>query len=194
MFFFSAFLVLFGAVFAGIAAFICGIVDYDEYTGDVTFGSTGSGFPSAGGPPKTVLFLVGGLFMTVGFLVVIAGVTAALRTVRLAAWLDGTVVHVRGAYRTRDVDLATAYVSEGAVKRRVGHTIVSTPTLEARDPATGHRLTVPLEGDDTGLLPPNELRALADAMTRGRGDSENDRDVHRLAESLRTRVGSVRSV
>jgi hypothetical protein len=108
------------------------------------------------------------------------------RTFRSAAWLDGTRAHVRGVFRTRSADLATAYVYQGAITTRIGHRIISTPTLEARDPATGAKLTIPLESLGAGRLPPNELRALADAMSRGRGDSDNDRDVLDLAENLRT--------
>jgi hypothetical protein len=191
--FFAVFLMLFGAVFSSMAAFIGGLVTYDDFTGEVTFGSGSSGYPDPGGPADGMATVIGGAFVLIGLLVIVAGVTAVLRALRTAAWLDGTRVHVRGAYRTRVVDLATAYVSQGAAKRQVGHSIVSTPTLEARDPATGRRVTVPLEGVDAGRLPPNELRALADAMTRGRGGSDDDHDVHRLAESLRERAGSFKT-
>ncbi|BEL08680.1 hypothetical protein Q0Z83_068710 [Actinoplanes sichuanensis] len=148
------------------------------------FGGGADGLAPDG--PDGLFQVVGLVFAAVGMLVVAFGVTVILRAVRFAAWLDGTRAYVRGAYRTRSVDLATAYVHQGAVTGRVGRQAISTATLEARDPATGATLTIPLESAGSGRLPPNELRALADAMSHGRGTSADDQDVLRFAETLRS--------
>jgi hypothetical protein len=144
------------------------------------------GFDGTGSDGMDLAFaLVGLFFFAFGTLWAVSFFGMIARTFRAAAWLDGTRAHVRGVFRTHSVDLATAYVYQGAITTRIGHRVISTPTLEARDPATGAKLTIRLEGLGSGRLPPNELRALADAMSRGRGDSDNDRDVLDLAENLR---------
>ncbi|WP_433794536.1 hypothetical protein [Actinoplanes sp. CA-252034] len=150
----------------------------DSYDGSDPFGGGSGG--------ADLIFVVGGvLFLVIGLLWALSFAVAIVRAFRAAAWLDGTRIHVRGAFRTRSIDLATAYVHQGAVTTRIGHRVVSTPTLEARDQATGERLSIPLASLGSGRLPPNELRALADAMSRGRGHSADDRDVLALAETLR---------
>ncbi|GIE83134.1 hypothetical protein Aph02nite_90840 [Actinoplanes philippinensis] len=144
----------------------------------------GSGFPGAEGTGFGLIFAIAGLiFLVIGLLWTTSFLVAIVRAVRAAAWLDGTRVHVRGAFRTRSIDLATAYVHQGAVTTRIGYRIVSTPTLEVRDPRTGKALSLRL---GAGRLPPNERRALADAMSQGRGNSPDDQDVLKLAETLRT--------
>jgi hypothetical protein len=78
---------------------------------------------------------------------VLVGVSIALASLRTAAWIEGTRVTVRGAWRTRTVDLATAPVTAGSLGKR--------PTLIAQG------VTIPLHGVNTPRLPPAELRALA---------------------------------
>ncbi|WP_143133926.1 DUF4352 domain-containing protein [Actinoplanes philippinensis] len=134
----------------------------------------------------------------IGLLLVSLSVVLMLRMVRSAAWLDGTVAYVRGAFRTRSIDLSTAYVSAGTATRHEAagrsHTAAGTvhhvavrevPTLEAHDPVSGRKLTIHLCRPGGGAIPPYALRALADAMVRGRGRNGNDHDVHQLAHRLR---------
>lgn len=111
---------------------------------------------------------------------VLIGIYLALSAVRSAAWLEGTKVTVRGALRTRTVDLATATVTAGATTyRRNQHTTRQAPTLIARDPA-GAAVTIPLYGVGMAQLPGPELRALADALP------DRDPDARAMAVQLRT--------
>ena len=111
---------------------------------------------------------------------VLVGIYLALSAVRSAAWLEGTEVTVRGALRTRTVDLATATVTAGATTyRRNQHTTRQAPTLIARDPS-GATVTVPLYGVGMAQLPGPELRALADALP------DRDPDARAMAVQLRT--------
>ena len=111
---------------------------------------------------------------------VLVGIYLALSAVRSAAWLEDTKVSVRGALRTRTVDLATATVTAGATTyRRNQHTTGQAPTLIARDPA-GAAVTVPLYGTGLAQLPGPELRALADALP------DRDPDARAMAIQLRT--------
>ncbi|PRY28294.1 hypothetical protein [Pseudosporangium ferrugineum] len=107
-----------------------------------------------------------------GVPVFLLGLYLALRTWRTAAWLDGTTVAVRGALRTKKIDLATADVTAGSytLRRYAGTTrasIEQVPQLVARDPGSGRSVTIPLRGIGTGQLPAAELRALADALRPG---------------------------
>ena len=116
---------------------------------------------------------------------VLVGVYLALSALRTAAWLEGTRATVRGAIRTRTVDLATGTVTAGArTYRRNRETsresIEQVPTLVARDPS-GASVTIPLHGVGTAQLPPAELRALAEALT-----ANPDRDARTVATQLRT--------
>lgn len=127
----------------------------------------------------------------VGIPVVLVGAYLALHALRTAAWLQGTRARVRGALRTRIVDLATAEITAEVLTHRRNQgtsreSIERLPTIVARDPATGRKVTIPLHGAGSGPLPPHELRALADAMTRGRSTGGRDADVHTLADQLRT--------
>ncbi|MGC5018332.1 hypothetical protein [Micromonospora sp. DT47] len=120
---------------------------------------------------------------------VLLGLYLVLRTLRTAAWLEGTRATVRGALGTRTVDLARAEITAGAQTHRdpddgPGH-VHRVPTIVARDPDTGRTVTVPLRGAGLATLPPHELRALADAMTVGRPDGGREGDVHVLAGQLR---------
>jgi hypothetical protein len=113
------------------------------------------------------------------------GVYLALSALRTAAWLEGTKATVRGAVRTRTVDLATATITAGATtyRRNRDTTRESTeqaPTLIAKDPATGRGITIPLHGVGMAQLPPPELRALAEALS-----PNQDRDARNVAAQLR---------
>jgi hypothetical protein len=113
-----------------------------------------------------------------------------LRILRHGAWLDGTTASVRGALLTRSVDLATADVTAGTIAYRSNRdtayeTVHRLPTIIARDPGTGRKVTVPLQSTGLVALPPYELRALADAMTVGRSTDGRGADVHTIARQLR---------
>ena len=116
---------------------------------------------------------------------VLVGVYLALSALRTAGWLEGTRATVRGALRTRTVDLATATVTAGALTFRRNRATTRewterVPTLIARDPS-GPSVTIPLHGVGMVQLPPPELRALAEALT-----ANPDRDARTLAGQLRT--------
>ncbi|MEU7798020.1 hypothetical protein AB0B10_01995 [Micromonospora arborensis] len=132
-----------------------------------------------------------GLFIGLcGLPFVVLGIYLVLRVLRTAAWLDGSRARVRGAFRTRSVDLATARIDAGAVSYRdarddypeAGQRV---PTIIATDQENGRRVTIPLRGMGLGSLPPSELRALADAITTGRPVDGRDGDAHAVANQLR---------
>jgi hypothetical protein len=115
----------------------------------------------------------------------LVGVYLTLTALRTAGWLEGTRATVRGALRTRTVDLATATVTAGARTYRrnretTRESIERVPTLSARDPS-GTSVTIPLHGVGMAQLPPAELRALAEALA-----ANPDRDARSVATQLRT--------
>ncbi|MEO3770177.1 hypothetical protein [Micromonospora sp. B9E7] len=121
---------------------------------------------------------------------VLLGVYLVLRVLRTAAWLDGSQVRVRGAFRTRTVDLATARIDVAGVPHRevgddapmVGQRLRA--AITATDRASARRVTIPLRGMGLDSLPPLELRALADAITTGRPADGRDDDAHAVADQL----------
>lgn len=142
--------------------------------------ANGSWFNDGGGfGAMSLLGLCGIPFLLVGLYL-------ALSALRTAAWLEGTRATVRGAVRTRTVDLATATVTAGVATYRrnpdsPGAWTERRPTLIAKDPATGQSITIPLHGVGMAQLPPPELRALADAL-----NPNQDRDARAVATQLRT--------
>ncbi|MFG1868804.1 hypothetical protein [Micromonospora arborensis] len=132
-----------------------------------------------------------GLFIGLcGLPFVLLGIYLVLRVLRTAAWLDGSRARVRGALRTRTVDLATARIDAGAVSYRDAGDDSPTagqrvPIIIATDQQNGRRVTIPLRGMGLGNLPPSELRALADAITTGRPVDGRDGDAHAVANQLR---------
>jgi hypothetical protein len=141
--------------------------------------SNGSWFnDGAGFGPMRLIGLMGIPFLLVGLYL-------ALSALRSAAWLEGTRATVRGALRTRTVDLATATITAGARTYRRNRDTTrerteQAPTLIAKDPS-GASITIPLHGVGMAQLPPAELRALAEAMT-----ANQDRDARSVAIQLRT--------
>ncbi|MFG2051250.1 hypothetical protein ACGFIW_27950 [Micromonospora sp. NPDC048935] len=116
---------------------------------------------------------------------VLLGIYLVLRVLRTAAWLEGSHVRVRGAFRTRGVDLATARIDVAALSHdEPGDDLPAarrrTPALIATDPVDGRRVTVALRG-----LPPSELSALADAITSARPVDGRDGDTHAVARQVR---------
>ncbi|WP_436532739.1 hypothetical protein [Actinoplanes sp. HUAS TT8] len=128
-----------------------------------------------------VAVLAGGFFALVGLLIVLASLRGS------AAWLDGASLRVRRTFGTRTVDLSTADVTAGIVTHTSSDEtrtrVRRVPTLIARDPATGRKVTLALQGTGLDRLPPPELRALADAITINR--PESDVDAYRIAQQLR---------
>ncbi|MEV7988806.1 hypothetical protein [Micromonospora sp. NPDC085948] len=121
---------------------------------------------------------------------VLLSIYLVLRVLRTAAWLEGSHVRVRGAFRTRDVDLATARIDaaslsygEPADDFPAGRQ--RTPAIIATDHEDGRRVTIALQGMGLSSLPPSELRALADAITTGRPVDGRDGDAHAVARQLR---------
>lgn len=120
---------------------------------------------------------------------VLLGLYLVLRVLRTAAWLEGSRVRVRGALRTRTVDLVTARIESGAVSyREAGDGPAGEPQVRAilaTDPGSARRVTIPLRGMGLPVLPPSELRALAEAITTGRPGDERAGDARAVAEHLR---------
>ncbi|MCG5441014.1 hypothetical protein [Micromonospora foliorum] len=121
---------------------------------------------------------------------VLLGLYLVLRVLRTAAWLDGSRARVRGALRTRIVDLATARIESGAVSYReadddgpAGEPQVR--AIHATDPGSARGVTIPLRGMGLPVLPPSELRALVEAITTGRPSDERVGDARAVADHLR---------
>lgn len=126
-------------------------------------------------PASAHVGAVGVMGLVVGGGVALLGLFVVVRSLRAAVWLEGTVLRVRGAVRSRRVDLATAEVTLGMVTHTGDEGYRRVPTLQARDRAGGRPVRLSLSGGG-GLdrLPPAELRALADAVTAGRPVSHGD--------------------
>ncbi|MEU7927467.1 hypothetical protein [Micromonospora sp. NPDC049107] len=114
-----------------------------------------------------------GLFLGLcGLPFVLLGVYLVLRVLRTAAWLDGSRVHVRGALRSRTVDLANVRVDPGPYRDPEGRGGPS--AIVVTDRVSGQRATIPLRGMGLPVLPPPELRALADAFVAGGPEAAPD--------------------
>jgi len=176
-----------GSLFAVMASIGDRFVDGLTGTGDCTDPGDLGGLPRSALPPDMVvcsgpasehLGVIGLAGLVLGGGLAVLGLFVAVRWLRAAAWLDGAVLRVRGAVRSRRVDLATAEVTLGTVThtsdddgiRRVRRV----PTLVARDPAGGRPVRLALSGGGLDRLPPAELRALGDAVTASRPVSQAD--------------------
>jgi len=190
-----------GSLFAAMA--LAGDRFLDRFTGTAGCTDPGDlgGLPRSAVPPDVVvcdgpasghLGVIGLAGLVVGGGLALLGLFVGVRWLRAAAWLDGTVLRVRGAVRTRRVDLATADVTLGMVThtsdddgiRRVRRV----PTLVARDPAGGRPVRLSLSGGGLDRLPPGDLRALADAVTAGRPVEQVDAwrvasNLHQMADN-----------
>ncbi|WP_405427023.1 hypothetical protein [Micromonospora sp. NBC_00617] len=124
---------------------------------------------------------------------VLLGVYLVLRVLRTAAWLDGSRVRVRGAIRSRTVDLAIARVDPrfpGEVGADPSARAGRSPGIVVTDRASGHRVTIPLRGMGLPVLPPSELHALADAFAAGRPGAEPSDEARAVAADLRRLAGA----
>ncbi|MEV4704079.1 hypothetical protein [Actinoplanes sp. NPDC049316] len=180
----KAFGVVFGLVFAAAgAAFALLPLVFDGWL-QRAFGSDEScpspdeiaGIPPDLLPPEVRECVSGGAWLSfedglgplrllglIGVPVVLLGGYLALKSLRTAGWLDGTSVSIRGALRTKTVDLSRAEISAMPGHQR-DRTFVP-PSLTARDRDSGATVTIPLHGIGSGQLPSSQLRALAQAMT-----------------------------
>jgi hypothetical protein len=143
---------------------------------DLQVCAAGTGWLHDGLGPYRLIGLVGIPFALLGLYL-------AVKALRTAAWLDGTTLQVRGALGIRAVNLSTADITAAVVTHRTtddgGHTtITQIPTLGARDPETGRKVSLPLQGMGT----------LADAITVGRPTT--DGDVQVIAGQLRAMAGN----
>lgn len=119
-------------------------------------------------------------------LVIGVAVYLMLRVVRTGAWLEGTVLHVRGAMRTKQRDLAKAGISGGTQwKSTEGKGGDRVQVIIATDPDSGKALTLPLRGPGRSMLPAEQLRMLANAITNQRARSGDDDPAFLVAERLR---------
>jgi hypothetical protein len=119
-------------------------------------------------------------------LVIGVAVYLMLRVLRTGAWLEGSVLHVRGATRTKRRDLSKAGISGGTQWRSTeGKGGERVQVIIATDPETGRVLTLPLKGRGQSMLPAEELRMLANAITNQRSRSGNDDPAFVVAERLR---------
>jgi hypothetical protein len=157
-------------------------------------GSSAPGDPGAGLAENAGA--IGSIFTVFGFcalpFALLLGYLVLL-TLRRSAWLQGTMVSMRGAFRTKRVDLSTAEVQGDTVSYRQHHTgpmanyvtVYTVPALAARDRRTGTKIKIPLRGQGLKRLPSDQLRALVDAMMSDRTPADpNYPTAAALADSM----------
>jgi hypothetical protein len=124
-----------------------------------------------------VMFVV----LAVPIYVVSAVAYVMLGVLRTGAWLDGTTLSMRVAFRTTSVDLATADIHRGPQGK----------TLIARDPRSGSTLTLTLRGPGSVRLPSAQLRTVAEAISQGQARPTSADDPFVVADQLRELANSV---
>lgn len=128
-----------------------------------------------------------GIAISVVIFVVISPVLvwAVLKLVRSGAWLEGTTLVVRSALVTRRCDLATTpELFLDSIAPPFLSTVGRIPRLVAKDANTRRVVRLPLRGVSGEILPPNQLRALAAAISVGVRPQPNDRDAGQVARGL----------
>jgi hypothetical protein len=123
-----------------------------------------------------VMFVV----LSVPIYVVSAVAYVMLGVLTTGAWLDGTTLSMRVAFRTTSVDLATADI----------HCGLQGKTLIARDPRSGSTLTLTLRGPGSVRLPSAQLRAVAEAISQGQAHATSEDDPLAVADRLRDLANS----
>jgi hypothetical protein len=113
--------------------------------------------------------------LSVAIYVVSAVAYLMLPVATTGAWLDGTTLSMRVAFRTTSVDLATADI----------HCGLQGKTLIARDPRSGSTLTLTLRGPGSVRLPSAQLRAVAEAISNGQARPTSTDDPLGVADRLR---------
>jgi hypothetical protein len=115
------------------------------------------------------------VLLAVPIYVVSAVAYVMLGVATTGAWLDGTTLSMRVAFRKTSVDLATADI----------HCGLQGKTLIARDARSGSTLTLTLRGPGSVTLPSAQLRALAEAISHGRARTTSEDDPLVAADRLR---------
>lgn len=108
------------------------------------------------------------------------GLYGVLGVLRGGTWLHGSVLTVRGAVRTRSVDLAAA-----TVRGKFDDTENGRVSLVAHDLATGRRVSLELGASNRIEFTPQELDVLADAIESARAGPPADEETLRIAGRLR---------
>jgi hypothetical protein len=115
------------------------------------------------------------VLLAVPIYVVSAVAYVMLGVATTGAWLDGTTLSMRIAFRKTSVDLATADI----------HCGLHGKTLIARDPRSGSALTLTLRGPGSVRLPSAQLRAVAEAISHGQARTTSEDDPLVVADRLR---------
>jgi len=167
---------VFGIIFLGILAGVVGIgaLVFSAFVAvDAETGFTDSIEPDSGGVLYGGAVVFAAFFALIAMVAAVAVVTFLLQTFRGRATLSGTTLELTGALSTRRADLASAPVRIDSVPeyvRGADDQVMSTgrriPRLIAGS-TSGGLLRLRLHGRDRGLLPPDELNALADAIESG---------------------------
>jgi hypothetical protein len=124
-------------------------------------------------------WMVTAAVITVGLSIPVYVVSAfayvMLGVVTTGAWLDGTTLSMRVAFRKTSVNLATADIHRGPQGK----------TLVARDPRSGSTLTLTLQGPGPVRPPSAQLRAVAEAISQGQARTISTDDPLVVADQLR---------
>lgn len=190
--FMTAFAVGVGLAAYGFAYATDTVVTSSGAIGEYHVDKDGKLVPGPPGDPEFVGGIgaaVGGAGMLCSLLFLGLVVFLLLRTWRTAGWLEGSVLNVRGALKTKSQDLATASISGGSQLQQVGagesRTVHRVQTLVATDPASGRSVTLPLRGAGLAILPGDQLMMLANAITNQRVRSGPDDMAFIVADRLR---------
>jgi hypothetical protein len=161
----------------------------------IVFAALGYGFGAVVGSPEAGVGLAIVLTLLMGFILGIA----LLSVMRTGAWLEGTTLVYRRTFGTRRCDLATAAeVSVDSVAETTAVTTYSaaggatvTPVATGRRIprlvircASGRRIRLPLRSGRGSFLPPEQLRAIAAAITAGRREPPHDEHARTVARGL----------
>ncbi|MFF0576921.1 hypothetical protein [Streptosporangium saharense] len=134
-------------------------------------------------------FRIGYLFLLIPAGVATIFLVGLISAFRFRATLTGSVLEVRGLFRTRRADLSTAhvwlgstpeYTGTGDSRRRTGRDI---PHLMAQDQG-GPKVQLHLRLGN-GYLPQNQLVALADAIASNHRTGQEAEHASRTVEVLR---------
>jgi hypothetical protein len=118
--------------------------------------------------------------LAVAIYVVSAVAYVMLGVLTAGAWLDGTTLSMRVAFRTTSVDLATADI----------HCGLQGKTLIARDPRSGSTLTLTLRRPGSVRLPSAQLRAVAEAISQSQAPGTSEDGPLVVADRLRDLANS----
>ncbi|MEV4415410.1 hypothetical protein [Catellatospora sp. NPDC049609] len=185
--------VLFAVLASGLSFFARTTVNSTVGDGDFHIDDNGNLVPGPAPDPGSDIAagisVIGLAGAGCALLVSLVAVYFLLRVWRTAAWLDGTVLTVRGALSSKTADLSTSIVNGGSRLQAVGagdsRTLHRVQVLQVADPRSGVQLTLPLRGAGLAMLPAGQLTALADAITRGRSRTEATESSFVVADRLR---------